>query len=236
MHTLTAPPFSAVEPVVDTLHGVTVTDPYRWLEDQNSPQTRAWIEEQTRYARAYLDKIPGRDRIRDRVRDLLDIETYDSFLKIGNRYFFRKRLRGKEQPSIYFREGADGEDQLLVDPAERGTGDYTAVKPLRASADGSLLLYEVKQGGERMGSFEILDVPSRENCRIRCRMDFYGALPLHRTQRVSTTFTRQQKRSAPFTEPPINILSAQILKPTVKSFVRARTRSFALPSSPIDAP
>jgi prolyl oligopeptidase len=152
------PPLSAVEPVVDVLHGVAVTDPYRWLEDQNAPRTREWINEQTIYARAYLDGIAGRAQIRERVRELLDVETYDSFLKCGGRYFFRKRLPGQEQPSIYFRKGIDGEDQLLVDPVTRGTGNYTAVKPLRVSPDSSLLLYEVKQGGERTGTFEILDV------------------------------------------------------------------------------
>jgi prolyl oligopeptidase len=158
---LTAPPFSTVEPVVDLLHGVQVSDPYRWLEDQHSPRTRAWIEKQTQYARAYLDAIPGRKRMRERVRELLDIETYDSFLKSGNRYFFRKRLSGQEQPCIYVREQSSGEDQLLIDPAERGTGPYTAVIPVRVSADGSLLLYEVKQGGERAGTFEIVDVSTR---------------------------------------------------------------------------
>jgi prolyl oligopeptidase len=155
------PPFSRAESLVDVLHGVPVADPYRWLEHQNSPETRAWIEEQTRYARAYLDNIP-RDQIRKRVRELLDVETYDSFLKSGRRYFFRKRLLGREQPSIYLRECADGEDQLLVNPAERVPGPYTAVKPLRVSPDGSLLLYEVKHGGERMGTFEILDVANRK--------------------------------------------------------------------------
>ena len=68
---------------------------------------------------------------------------------------------GQEQSCIYFREGADGSDQLLIDPAERGTGPYTAVKPLRVSPDGRLLLYEVKEGGERTGTFEILDIDTR---------------------------------------------------------------------------
>jgi len=154
-------PLSPVEPVTDVLHGVPVTDPYRWLEDQNSPETRAWIEAQTTYARSYLDAIPGRERMRERVRELLDVESFDSLLKAGTRYFFRKRLPGQEQPSIYFRNGVDGPDQLLVDPAERGTGNYTAVKPLQVSRDGSLLLYEVKQGGERMGRFEILSIHNR---------------------------------------------------------------------------
>jgi prolyl oligopeptidase len=155
------PPASHVAPVVDVLHGVSISDPYRWLEDQNSPATRAWIGDQTQYARAYFDVIPGRDGIRERTRKFLDGETYDSFVKSGNRYFFRKRLSGQEQPSIYLRDGADGEDQLLIDPAIRGAGHYTSVRPLRASADGSLLLYEVKQGGERTSIFEILDTAKR---------------------------------------------------------------------------
>jgi prolyl oligopeptidase len=156
-----APPPSYVAAVADLLHGIPVADPYRWLEE-DSPETRKWIEEQTRYARTFLDAIPGRDRIRERIRQLLDVETYDSFLKSGNRYFFRKRPCGHEQPGIYSRQGPDGKDQLLVDPAARGTGDYTAVKPLCISLSGSLLLYEVKRGGERTGTFEILDV---QNCK-----------------------------------------------------------------------
>jgi len=163
MPQLTVPlPYSAVEPVTEIFHGVSVTDPYRWLEDQDSPQTRSWIEEQTLYARAYLHSIPGRDRIRERIREFLAVETYDSLQIAGGRYFFRKRLADHEQPCIYMREGADGEDQLLIDPAERGTGKYTAVKPLRVSPDGRLLLYEVKEGGERTGTFELLEIESRK--------------------------------------------------------------------------
>jgi prolyl oligopeptidase len=140
---------------------VPITDPYRWLEDQDSPRTRQWIEEQTRYARGYLDHIPSRENIRKRIREFLAVETYDSLQKVGNRYFFRKRLPVQEQPCIYMREGADGEDQLLVDPAEHGAGKYMAVKPLRVSPDDRLLLFEVKEGGERTGTFKLLDIESR---------------------------------------------------------------------------
>jgi prolyl oligopeptidase len=157
----TARPYSAIEPVTEVLHGVKITDPYRWLEDQDSPRTREWLATQRVYARSYLDAIPDRDCIRKRIRELLDVETYDSIQRAGERYFFRKRLPEQEQPSIYFREGAQGKDHLLVDPAERATGPYTAVKPLRVSSDGQLLLYEVKEGGERTGTFEILKIESR---------------------------------------------------------------------------
>jgi prolyl oligopeptidase len=155
-------PHSPIEAVTEILHGVAVTDPYRWLEDQESPYTRQWIAAQTRYARAYLDSIPHRERIRQRIRELLDVETCDSLLKVGNRYYYRRRISGQEQPSIYMREGIDGSDHVLVDPSLRGTGPHTAVKPLRVSPDGRLLLFEVKQGGERTGTFELLDIRTRE--------------------------------------------------------------------------
>jgi prolyl oligopeptidase len=159
---MASPPHTPVEAVTEVLHGVAVMDPYRWLEDQESPRTREWLSLQHKYARSYFDAIPGRERIRDRIRELLDVETYDSIQKVGSRYFFRKRNRGQEQPCIFFREGPDGADQLLLDPAKRGSGPYTAVKPLRVSPNGRLLLYEVKEGGERTGTFEIIDVGTRD--------------------------------------------------------------------------
>src|SRR3984893_10784416 len=159
---LNLPPLSEQEPVTEILHGVAVTDPYRWLEDQDSPRTRVWIEEQTRYARNYLHAIPGRELIRRRIREFLAVETHDSLQKVGNCYFSRKRLPEQEQACIYMRQDADSEDLLLIDPLGRGTGSHTAVKPLRISPDGRLLLYEVKEGGERTGTFELLDIDTRK--------------------------------------------------------------------------
>lgn len=156
------PPLSLVEPITENLHGIPITDPYRWLEDQNSPRTRKWIDEQTRYARAYLDSVPGRQRIRTRIREFLAVQTYDSLQRIGSRYFFRKRLPDQEQACIYMRNGAEGEDLLLLDPARRKTGKFTAIRPLRVSLDGRLLLYEVKEGGERTGTFECFDIENRK--------------------------------------------------------------------------
>jgi prolyl oligopeptidase len=161
-HVVAAVPFSPMEAVTEILHGVPVSDPYRWLEDQNSLRTRQWIADQTEYARAYLDRVSGRAEIRKRIRELLAIETHDSIHKAGNRYFFRKRLADQEQPCLYMREGAEGQDELLIDPAEFGDGPHTAIKLRRVSNDGRLVLYEIKQGGERMGSFALFDVEKRQ--------------------------------------------------------------------------
>ena len=157
-----APPPTLMEPVTEVLHGIEVTDPYRWLEDQNSPRTRAWLEEQTRYTRDYLDTIPDRDRIRERVRQLFALkEVISDVWNAGDRYFFLKCNQEKEQPVIAMRSGSDGEDIVLVDPALRQAETSTAVAISAVSQDRRFLAYSVRQGGTDYASLEILDIESR---------------------------------------------------------------------------
>src|SRR6266403_1857003 len=147
-HISEARPATIVEPVTDIHHGVSVIDPYRWLEEAHSPRTRKWIEEQTLYAHAYFERIPGRDRVRARITELLSVDTCEIPHKVGDRYFFRKRTAKQEQPCIYMRNGASGEDILLLDPSTFESGRYTSVSISQVSPDGRFLLYEIKQGGE----------------------------------------------------------------------------------------
>src|SRR5713226_1372454 len=155
---LEPPPFTPIEPVTEVLHGVEITDPYRWLEDQNSPRTRKWLEEQTGYTRAYLDAIPGRERIRKRVTELLSTPIVSDFSSAGDRHFFLKRYEGKQQPVIVMREGLFGEETILVDPAVRGCGVSTAASIAAISADGRFLAYLVRNGGTDHSALEILDI------------------------------------------------------------------------------
>lgn len=160
--TLSSPPWTPVEPVVDRLHGVDVVDPYRWLEDQNSHQTRQWLAEQTTYTQTYFDNIPGRERIRKRVAELLDVEVVSDPRKVGSRYFFLKRAAQQQQPIIMMREGETGEEISLVDPSQRGHGPSTAVGILNISKDARLLAYSVREGGQDSCAVEFLDVDKRQ--------------------------------------------------------------------------
>ena len=117
---LASPPYTTVEPMIDLYHGVEVTDPYRWLENQESERTRRWIEGQTDYAREILDSLPQRERVRRRVAELLSVEMIGPPYKVGDRYFFLKRDERQDQPVICMREGAHGKDRVLVDPTARG--------------------------------------------------------------------------------------------------------------------
>jgi prolyl oligopeptidase len=143
------------------MHGLAITDPYRWLEDQNSPRTRKWLDGQSAYLRAYFEGFPWRDRIRNRVEELLAVETISDPWKVGNRYFFLKRGVRQQQAAIVMRDEDAGEEIVLVDPAFRCEGGLTAVSIVNISRDGRLLAYAVKHSGSDRQSVEFFDVDSR---------------------------------------------------------------------------
>jgi prolyl oligopeptidase len=156
------PPQTIIDPVIDTLHGTSIADPYRWLEDSRSAQTRRWLAEQNAYARAYLDSVPGRERIRRRVEQLLAVEVRMDPWKVGDRYFYLKRRASQEQPSIMMSDGSSGDEVLLVDPAVRDEGNVTAVSIIHVSRDGNILAYGVKHDGMDSQSVEFLNVKHKQ--------------------------------------------------------------------------
>jgi prolyl oligopeptidase len=154
-----APPRTPVEPVTEILHGIEITDPYRWLEDQNSPRTRKWLEEQAAYTCEYFASVPEREAIRTRVTELLFLkEVISEPWNVGDRYFFLKRDKGSEQPVIVMRDGLFGQETVLVDPVKRGSGIATALSIVAISENGRFLAYSVRKGGTDHASLEILDI------------------------------------------------------------------------------
>ncbi|MDQ2900493.1 MAG: prolyl oligopeptidase family serine peptidase [Acidobacteriota bacterium] len=159
--TIPAPPKTPIKNVTDTLHGVSITDPYRWLEDQNSPETRAWIDSQIEYTKSLLDPLPGRERLHKRVEDLAKVEVMSAPVKRGNRYFFTKRMPNQNQAVLYMRSGFAGQDQALVDPNPL-TPDQTSSAHIEGvSRDGSLLAYGLRSGGEDEITLHLMDTATR---------------------------------------------------------------------------
>lgn len=156
------PPFTPVEPVTDIWHGLQVTDPYRWLEDSKSERTRQWIARQTQYARAFFDSIPGRERIRKRVAELLTVDSIESPCRVGDRYFYLRRSAQHDQPCICTRAGDHGPEELLIDPAHFGDGARTSVRVVSVSPNGRFLAYSLKRGGEDSSELRIFDVAHLE--------------------------------------------------------------------------
>jgi len=143
-----SPPFSRQDDFKEILHGVEIIDPYRWLEDQVSPETRGWIDAQNAYTLSQLSDQPSRIHIKDRLGELLSIDQISSPTTRRNRYFFWKKRSDEDLWSLYIRRGMDGKDELLLDPHELSPDHTTSYTLQDISEDGKLLLYGIRQGGE----------------------------------------------------------------------------------------
>ena len=148
-------------PVTDdaeTLHGETILDPYRWLEDGESAATREWTEVQNALTRSYLDAAPGRAAIRRRLDELLAIGAISVPTPARGRYFYQRRDGRQNQPVLYVREGIHGEDRALVDPNALDPTGTTALDWHYPSDDGRLLAYGVSENGSEQSVLHVLDV------------------------------------------------------------------------------
>jgi prolyl oligopeptidase len=154
-------PTTRQDDVPETFHGVEIVDPYHWLEDQSSGETRAWIDRQNAYAHALLDRQPLRDGISQRLTEMLRHDKVGGPELRGGYYFFEKRGAEQELWSIYRRKAAGGPDELLIDPAPLSADHRTSVGVEDISEDGNLLAYSVRQGGEDETEIHIYDVRNR---------------------------------------------------------------------------
>jgi prolyl oligopeptidase len=155
-------PKTRVDNVKEIIHGVEIVDPYRWLEDQESPETRAWIDSQNAYARTILAGIPGREALKRRIAELLKVDSIDIPIERGGRYFFSKRRADQDLDIIYMRKGAKGNDEVLVDPHPLSAAYTISVRLIDVSKDGSRLAYSLRDGGADEVEIRLLDVETRK--------------------------------------------------------------------------
>ncbi len=160
--TLPPPPPTEAKPVTENLHGQTIIDPYRWLEDGNSPETRAWIAAQMKYTEDYLSQVKIRPEIVSRLTQLTKVEHYTIPQEANGNYFFVKREPDENQGSIYIRKGLRGADERLVDATKLSADQNTSVNIADVSKEGDLLVYVVREGGADEGSVHFFDVPKRQ--------------------------------------------------------------------------
>jgi prolyl oligopeptidase len=147
---------------VDVYHGVEVADPYRWLEDETSADTAAWVEAQNRVTFAYLEQIPFRKPIFERLQRLYDYERYSAPSRKGEYFFFRKNDGLQNQSVLYIQKGIDGTPEVLLDPntwSEDGTVILRAFAP---SKDARLAVYGVSRGGSDWQEYRVLDLETRQ--------------------------------------------------------------------------
>jgi prolyl oligopeptidase len=166
--TLPNPPVVKTEPVVDTYQSTDpnvptkVTDPYRWLEDAHSPETRAFIAAENAYTAQYFAQVKMLPKVVEEMGKLLKVDFVGVPTQRGDRYFFSKRLADENQASIYLRLGLHGADEKLIDAAKLSTDQNTSVNMVNLTEDGSMMAYGVRVGGADELEVHFLDVASRK--------------------------------------------------------------------------
>ncbi len=146
---------------VDAYHGVKVADPYRWLEDDTSADTAAWVEAQNKVTFAYLDKIPYRAALTTRLKSLYDYAKFGSPSRKGDSYFFSKNDGLQNQSVLYIQKGLTGTPEVLIDPNGWSADGTVRLAGFAPSKDARLAVYGMSRSGSDWQEYNVMDLSTQ---------------------------------------------------------------------------
>src|SRR5512134_1078242 len=154
-------PPSRAGDVVDDYHGTRVPDPYRWLEDVDAPETRAWVAAQNHLTFGWLDQVPQRRTIRERLTALWDYPRYGTPFRKAGRYFFFMNTGLQNQAVLYVQASLTSAPEVLLDPNTLSPDGTVALTTTAVSEDGRLMVYGTAASGSDWNEFHVRDVATR---------------------------------------------------------------------------
>jgi prolyl oligopeptidase len=150
---------------VDNYHGVKVADPYRWLEDENSEETREWIKAQSNLTKDYFEAIPYRNKIKSL---LIDIHSFTKYMlagnvnRFGNRYFFHKDSGLGDTVKIYTQLGEEGEEEVFIDPKDFVSDGLATCFIRDISSDGKYCLFSISKSGSDFFELHVMEIETKK--------------------------------------------------------------------------
>lgn len=147
----------------DQLHGTSVPDPYRWLEDLNSEETTAWIKAQNKISESYLETAPGRDHLVEHLTKLWNVERFGIPFREGDRYFFTKNDGLQNQSVLHTADSLDAKPTVLLDPNTLSDDGTVALGSYEVSPDGRYLAYSTSASGSDWIKWHVRDIASRKD-------------------------------------------------------------------------
>ncbi len=154
-------PVTAKVDTVDTYFGTEIKDPYRWLEDDNSAETKAWVAEENKVTFGYLDKIPFRENLKKRLEKLWNYEKLSAPFTEGDYTYFYKN-NGLQNQYVVYRKKGDGPEEVFLDPNTFSEDGTTSLAGLNFSKDGSLAAYSISEGGSDWRKIIVLNTATKE--------------------------------------------------------------------------
>jgi len=155
--TTSEPPKAKTVPVEETLHGQKIVDPYRWMENADSPETQEYVRQQLAHTRSVLDPLPGRAKIHARVAELLTVGTLGTPQVGGDYYFYSRREGNQNQPVLYVRKGVNGEDRVLVDVNKLAADGTVALDWWYPTRNGQYVVYGTSPSGSEVSTLRIIE-------------------------------------------------------------------------------
>lgn len=172
-------PYTKAQDIVENLHGTAVADPYRWLEDQEHPDVRAWIEAQNKHTEAVIGKSPLRAVLKKEMAALSDIEHYETPWLAGDAYIYLKRRPKDDLSIIWKRDRSTGKEEILIDPHPMSDDNSLSVTLMDVDSDGSRLIYGIRKGGEDQLVLRVFDVAKKQDLPDSFTRDFYFSATFH---------------------------------------------------------
>ncbi len=148
---------------VDTFHGVQVSDPYRWMEDIGSADTRAWIEAQNAVTREFIDAIPGRDALRDRMRELVDFARMGAPEQAGDKFYTWHNTGLQDQSVLYQADKPGGLDRVMIDPNLWPADEARSIRGTDFSPCGKYMAWATSKAGSDWTEWRIRDLESNQD-------------------------------------------------------------------------
>ena len=146
---------------IDIYHGVRVPDPYRWLEDDTSPETAAWVEAQNAVTYRYLERIPFRAALRERVLELNNYEKYSAPMRKGRWYFFSKNHGLQNQSVLYMQAGLDGTPEVLIDPNAWSDDGTVSLSVFAPSKDARYAVYGISRSSSDWQQYRVMELATK---------------------------------------------------------------------------
>ncbi|MBE2279644.1 MAG: S9 family peptidase [Ignavibacteriaceae bacterium] len=143
--------------VQDNYHGVIIADPYRWLEDDNSEETKNWVSIQSAFTNSYLENIPFREEIKNRFTEILNYERYGMPFKAGDKYMFFKNDGLQQQSVIYIQDDLNSEPRVFLDPNKLSDDGTVSISSFTPSKDGKYVAYGISRGGSDWNEIFIIE-------------------------------------------------------------------------------
>jgi prolyl oligopeptidase len=147
---------------VDTYFGVKVPDPYRWLEDDNSAETAQWVEAENKVTFGYLEKIPYRQQVKQRLENLYNYPKYTAPFHRGDNYFFYKNDGLQNQSVLYFQKGFDGTPEVLIDPNKLSADGTARLGAFSLTNDGKLAVVGISRSGSDWQDYFVMEIATKK--------------------------------------------------------------------------